>query len=163
MPVKKPALVGLPSGKSILHWPQPQWSSQPKSEQTKRHTQDVKRLSRFMMKRSGCPKKYWSFAVQSAVEYVNHSAHKATSNQVSPMTLHYGDAVDLSVFLFSLWQEIKYLEPIAFFLNEHMLPGRWIGIARSVGDAFTYPIVPEREDKRHRDCLQCNPKQGTST
>ena len=29
-----------------------------------------------------------------------------------------------------------------------MLPGRWLGITRSVGDAFTYHIVPEHEDQR---------------
>ena len=29
-----------------------------------------------------------------------------------------------------------------------MLPGRWLGIARSTGDEFMYHIVPEHKDKR---------------
>ena len=33
------------------------------------------------------------------------------------------------------------------FPADRMFPGRWLGIARSTGDEFTYNIIPEHKDK----------------
>ena len=84
-----------------------------------------------------------------AVEYLNHMAHKSINDNI-PYMLHYGNTVDISVFCFHFWQPIEYLEPTLSFPEEHMLPGRWLGIARSTGDEFTYYIVPECEHKDQR-------------
>jgi len=81
-----------------------------------------------------------------AVEYLNHMAHKSINDNIL-YTLHYGDTVDISVLPFHFWQPIEYLEPTISFPEEHMLPGRWLSIARLTGNEFTYYIVPEGEPK----------------
>jgi len=41
-----------------------------------------------------------------------------------------------------------------------MLPGRWLGIARSTGDEFMYHIVPEHKDKHHSMPIMCSVLQA---
>jgi len=118
----------------------------PHQNHAKHQIQDVKCLLRLMIKCSGCPSKYWCHVVMLTVEILNHTAHQSIDHQVL-YTLHYGDTADISVFRFHLWQEIEYLEPTISFPEDQMLPGRWLGIARSTGDEFTYHIVPEHKDK----------------
>jgi len=81
-----------------------------------------------------------------AVEILNHTAHQSIDHQV-PYTLHYGDTDDILVFHFQFGQKIEYLEPMVSFSDDQMLPGRWLGKARSTRDEFTYHIIPEHKDK----------------
>ena len=73
-------------------------------------------------------------------KYVNHIATRKlgwkTLNEC-----HFGETPDLSVFCFVFYEKIHYLEPNASFPKPNMLPGRFLGITRTTGDAFTFYIL----------------------
>jgi len=53
-----------------------------------------------------------------------------------------------SVFHFLFYEKIHYLEPNASFPKPNMLPGRFLEIARTTGDAFTFYILTKSEKGR---------------
>ena len=84
--------------------------------------------------------KYWDFAVELATEYLNPIATRKLGWK-SPHECHFGETPDLSFFSFLFYEQIHYLEPNASFPKPNMLPGRFLGIARTTGDAFTFYIL----------------------
>ena len=62
------------------------------------------------------------------------------------VTLERPQIFQFSVFLF--YEKIQYLEPNASFPKPNMLPGRFLGIARTTGDAFTFYIFTKSEKGR---------------
>jgi hypothetical protein len=54
-----------------------------------------------------------------------------------------GDTPDISVFRFIFYEPIYYLEPNVQFPKPNMLPGRFMGIARTTGDTFTFLILTD--------------------
>ena len=59
---------------------------------------------------------------------------------------HFGDTPDISVFRFIFWCPVWYYAPSQSFPRSKMLPGRFVGIARNVGDAFCFLILTEPDD-----------------
>ena len=99
------------------------------------------------MQLNDAPEKYWDFAVELAIEYLNHIA----TRKLGLKTLHechFGDPPDLSVFHFEFYEKIHYLEPNASFIKPNTLPGSFLGIARTTGDAFAFYILTKSEKGR---------------
>ena len=61
----------------------------------------------------------------------------------------YGDTSDISVFRFAWFCPIWYYDPVSF-PHTKMKKGFFLNVAFSVGDAFTYVIMPEAQLKRSR-------------
>jgi len=99
------------------------------------------------MQLNDAPEKYWDFAVELATEYLNHIATRKLGWK-TPHECHFGETPDLSVFHFLFYEQIHYLEPNASFPKPNMLPGRFLGIARTTGDAFTFYILTKSEKGR---------------
>jgi hypothetical protein len=57
-----------------------------------------------------------------------------------PIAIHEGFTTDISKFRFVFWEAVWYYEPTARYPEPNMLPGCFVGLANSVGDAFTYKI-----------------------
>ncbi len=62
------------------------------------------------------------------------------------MEAEFGNTVDILMFRFYFWQEIEFLDRLAKFPREKMRKGRFLGISWNVGDAFTYWVLPNKED-----------------
>jgi hypothetical protein len=75
-----------------------------------------------------------------AVDLINHTAVRRL-NWRTPYEILYGDTPDISVFWFIFYEPVYYLEPNIQFPKANMLPGRFLGIARTTGDAFTFVIT----------------------
>ena len=123
---------------------EPHYQHQKKAE---RRIQDIKKRARLLMQARDAPEKYWDFAVELATEYLNHIATRKLGWK-TPYEYHYGDTPDISVFHFLFFEEIYYLEPNASFPKPSMLPGRFLGIARTTGDVFTFYILTKSEKGR---------------
>ena len=94
-----------------------------------------------LMQLNNAPEKYRDFAVELASEYLNHIATRKLGWRI-PYEFHFGETPNLSVFHFLLYEEIHYMEPNASFPKPNMLPGQFLGIARTArGDAFTFYIL----------------------
>jgi hypothetical protein len=94
------------------------------------------------------PERYWDYAVEYAVELINHTAVKRLQWR-TPFERLQGDTPDISVFRFLFYEPIHYLDVKARFPQPNMLPGRFLGIARTTGDSFTFYILPGKQQGRN--------------
>jgi len=85
--------------------------------------------------------------VELATEYLNHIATKKLGWK-TPHECHFGETPDHSFFCFLVNEKMYYLEPNASFPKPNMLPGRFLGIARTTGDIFTFYILTKSEKGR---------------
>jgi hypothetical protein len=94
------------------------------------------------------PYKFWCYAVAYAVELSNHTAAKRIDWK-TPYEMHFRDTPDISVFRFSFWETVYYHDPHARFPNPNLLTGRFLGIARTTGDTFTFYIYTQKAQGRN--------------
>jgi hypothetical protein len=121
----------------------PQRTSEPTYQhqnRVERRIQDIKhRATVVLMTTHSAPSRYWDYAVECTMELINHTAVRRLSWRTPYEVLH-GDTPDISVFRFIFYEPTYYLEPNIQFPNPNMLPGRFLGIARTTGDSFTFII-----------------------
>jgi hypothetical protein len=60
-----------------------------------------------------------------------------------------GETPDISVFRFKFSEPIYYLDSNARFPQPNMLPGRFLGIARTTGDSFTFYVLTDRHKEQN--------------
>lgn len=118
-------------------------ADQQNQNKVERTIQDIKRKTKLIIDMNDAPRKFWCYAVAYAVELSNHTAAKRL-NWKTPYEAHFGDTPDISVFRFSFWETIYYHDPHARFPNPNLLAGRFLGIARTTGDAFTFYIYTQK-------------------
>lgn len=79
---------------------------------------------------------------------MNHTASRSLGWK-TPFEAHYGDTPDISVFRFEFWEPVYYHEPHLKFSHPNLLPGRFLGIARTTGDTFTFYVYTQRSKGRN--------------
>jgi hypothetical protein len=94
------------------------------------------------------PERYWDYAVEYAVELVNHTSVERL-NWKTPFEKLQGETPDISVFRFIFYEPIYYLDPIARFPHPNMLSGRFLGIAQTTGDSFTFYVLTDNHKGRN--------------
>jgi hypothetical protein len=72
----------------------------------------------------------------------NHTAHKSLKWR-TPMEEIDGETPDISVFRYSFWEPVWYLEGPAQFPERNWIKGRFLGVAWNVGDQMCYAVCPE--------------------
>ena len=85
------------------------------------------------------PLAFWCYAIEFVVDCLNHTSKKRFNGKTSKEYLS-GNTPDISVFRYSFWQPIEYLDSHAKFPNCKWKPGRFVGIAWKHGDSLTYRI-----------------------
>jgi hypothetical protein len=91
------------------------------------------------MKEHNAPNKFWDYACEYVTELINHSATRCLAWRTPYESLH-GETLDFSIFRYSFYEPIYYMDPSAKFLQHNMLPGHFLGIAHTSGDSFTFII-----------------------
>jgi hypothetical protein len=100
------------------------------------------------------PEHFWDFAAEYVTELINHTASHLNNWRTQYETLH-GDTPDISIFCFHFYEPIFYLDTSTSFPNTNMLPGRFLGFARTTGDSFTFLILPDQSGRViHRSVIQ---------
>ncbi len=123
----------------------PQCTSEPayqNQNRVERRIQDIKRRTTVLMQMHMAPSRLWDYAVKYVVELINHTAIR----KLNWRTLHellLGETPDVSVFRFAFYEPIYYHDPAQQFPAPNMLPGRFLGISRTTGDAFTFIITTD--------------------
>jgi len=108
------------------------------------------------MKEHNTPERFRCYTSEYAVELVNHTAAKRIKWK-TPYTLLHGKTPDIPVFRFSFFESIFYLNPHATFPQPNMLPGRFLDIARTTGNSFTFIIAQDTSKTGkilHRSIIQ---------
>jgi hypothetical protein len=108
------------------------------------------------MREYNAPQRFWCYSAEYAVEIINQTTARHIKWR-TPYEILHGDTPDISVFRFSFFEPIYYLNPHASYPQPNMLPGRFLGIARTTGDHFTFIIfqdIPKTERILHRSIIQ---------
>ena len=110
-----------------------------------------------LMTRTKTPLEYWCFALEYVCLLRSVLARRSLE-WISPHERFWGERPDISVFRFVFYQPIWYYDPRQSFPNPRMLPGRFLGIAQNVGDAFCFLVLTEPSttdigDNRQRTVL----------
>ena len=82
----------------------------------------------------------------------NHTASRQL-NWRTPLEANEGHTPDISPFRFHFWEPIWYFDPKSKQPQTNLKKGRWLGIARSSGDAMTYYIETEKAKSEGRNTI----------
>jgi len=90
------------------------------------------------------PLEYWCYALEY-LNYVRPLLAQQSLDWRAGQELLQGETPDISVLRFRWFAPIWYYNPRAGFPCDKMSPGFMLGIAPTVGDGFSYTILPGRE------------------
>ena len=124
----------------------------------------VRSLARNFMDTHRVPARLWDYAQEHAVEVHNHTARKALS-WLTPMECETGDTPDCSHLLyFDFYQPVWYWDnPEAKFPTQKRKLGRWLGVARNVGQALCFYILVSSGEVITRSTVKAVTDQDPST
>ena len=92
------------------------------------------------------PPSYWCYCVEFINETNGYLARQSLGWK-TPNELLLGETGDISVFRFKWFQPVWYYAPDISYPEDKMLPGFVLGIAPTVGDGFSYTILPKKDYK----------------
>lgn len=93
------------------------------------------------------PMEFWCYALEFLALVRGCLARKSLDWTPSEELL-YGETLDISVFRFPWFSPVWYYDPKESFPKDKMIPGYFLNVARNVGDAFCYEILPLKEYKK---------------
>ena len=113
----------------------------PQQNAVERRIQDVKRVTVAIMDHVNVPEELWLLATYYAIYLLNHTANSSLG-WITPIEKAFGVTPDISAITqFSFYEPIYYMDRESSFPHTKELPGRFVGIAESTGDAMTYRIL----------------------
>ena len=91
------------------------------------------------------PIHYWCYGSEHIDHLSGYLANKSLGGR-TPREALLGETPDIIVFWFRWFQPIWYYSPDTLFPEDKMIPGFFLGVAPSVGDGFSYKILPNCKD-----------------
>lgn len=125
----------------------------PNQNYAERRIQEVKKIANRIMDHTNTPDSLWVYSTKYAVDLLNQTATKRL-NWKTPLEKAFGITPDISALL-----QFSFYEPIYFYENNQFpdsteLPGRFLGLADSVGDALTYYVLTSQNNVIARSVLR---------
>ena len=108
---------------------------------------DIKTGLWFLLLKSEAPVTYWCYALTFLV-YCRQYISRRSLQYRTPYEFLFGETPDISVFRFCFYAMVWYYNPAISSPRSKMMKGRFLGIAETCGDAFTYVILPVHENER---------------
>ncbi len=101
---------------------------------------ELKKHFRRIMHRNRCPEAFWCYGLEYTCE-IRKLMARYSLDWRTPVELLTGDTPDSSEFLeFDFYGWVKFKDPKSG-LSDDLQLGRWLGVAKSVGQAMTYWIL----------------------
>ena len=91
------------------------------------------------------PIHYWCYGLEHIDHLSGYLANKSLNGR-TPREALLGETPDISVFRFRWFQPVWYYSPDTSFPEDKMIPGFFLGVAPSVGDGFSYKLLPNCKD-----------------
>jgi hypothetical protein len=79
------------------------------------------------MKKYNAPQKFWDYACEYVTELINYTAVQCLAWRTPYESLH-GETPDISVFRYSFYKLIFYMDPSVKLPQHNMLPGHFLDI-----------------------------------
>ena len=94
------------------------------------------------------PISFWCYALEFIALVRGCLARKSLNWKPSEEIL-FGETVNISVFRFPWFSPVWYYDPGQSFPHDKMKKGFFLNVSPTVGDAFSYVILPENEFQKH--------------
>lgn len=108
-----------------------------------RRIQDIKASTQQVMDRTGTPNQYWLMCTLHVCDLYNHMSLDSLSHK-TPLEAATNLKPDISAFLhYHWWQPVYFQAKGETFPTTKERMGRWLGVARNVGDALTYYVLAQ--------------------
>lgn len=125
----------------------------PWQNRSERRIQDVKRMSNRIMIHTSCPHELWTYCIMYSCDILNHTASK-TLGWRTPIEVAFGITPDISALV-----QFAFYEPVYYYASDPFpttkeLPGRFLGVAKNVGDALTYWVLTQSNQVIARSVLR---------
>ena len=125
----------------------------PWQNRAERRIQDVKRMCNKIMIHTACPHALWTYCALYACDILNHTASQNLEWR-TPIEVAFGITPDISALVqFAFYGPVYYYASDPFPITKE-LPGRFLGIAKSVGDALTYWVLTQDNQVIARSVLR---------
>lgn len=108
---------------------------------------DIKTGLWFLLLECKAPVIYWCYALTFLVYCRQYIARRSLQYR-TPYEFLFGETPDISVFRFPFYSKVWYYSPTVRSPKSKMLRGRFLGVAETCGDVFTYVILPVDESER---------------
>ena len=129
------------------HHPHPNPAENQAIKWIKYHTQTV-------LNATGAPEFVWTDCVKWITDIHNITANEALGYR-TPYEKRHGSTPDISAYIiFHFWEAILYLEANNSFPDSKELPGRFLGVAKNVGDALTFVILSQEGTHIQRSVIR---------
>lgn len=102
------------------------------------------------------PIEFWCYALEYLALVRGCLSRKSLGWRPSEELL-YGETLDISAFCFPWFSPIWYYDPHQLFPKDKMVPGFFLNVAPTVGDAFCYQILPLSEYEKFLRHKRYNP------
>ena len=107
----------------------------------------IKNWSTVLLDRSNAPDNCWFLCQEYCVEIYNHTANPSI-NWKLPLKERDGDTKDISHILMFYWYEpVLYYDKDSSYPESKELPGYFVGFANNIGDALTFKILNQSQNK----------------
>ena len=115
----------------------------PNQNYAERKIQEIKKVSNRILDHTNALDTLWSYATKHAVDVMNHTSN-ATLKWKTPIEKAFGLTPDISALVqFCFFQPIYYLDRTQPFPQSKELLSRFLGLAKSMGDALTYYVLTD--------------------
>jgi len=126
----------------------------PQQNYAERRIQEVKKIANRIMDHTNSPDSLWAYATKYAVDILNHSTSQRL-NWKTPIERAFGITPDISALTqYCFFEPIYFFDASMPFPNSKELPGRFLGLASSVGDALTYYVLTQNNTVIARSVLR---------
>ena len=106
----------------------------------------IKRATHTLMDRVAAPDSLWFLAIQYLCDVWNYTWHPVIN--MTPHQFRHGVMPDISAILqFTFYQKVFYLDHEETFPSSKERAGRWVGLAKNIGDALTCWILDEQSKR----------------
>ena len=114
----------------------------------------LKSYAQTVMNATGAPDFVWTDCLKWISEIHNLAANESLGFR-TPYEKRHGSTPEISAYiLFTFWEKILYHEPASKYPGCRELPGYFLGIAKSVGDALTFTILSETHARLNRSVIR---------
>ena len=98
-----------------------------------------------VLDQTGEPDSMWYMAAQYVADVHNICSDSKLPNAMTPLQYQSGVTPDISAYLqFTFWQAILYLDHESDWPASKERSGRWLGIAKGIGDLLTFWILDDQ-------------------
>jgi len=118
----------------------------PQQNRSERRIQEIKKGTNRILDHTGAPTSLWVYATKYFIDVLNHTSSKSLYGDKTAIEAAFGITPDISALIkYSFYEPIYVFQSETSFPDSKEIPGRFLGLAKNIGDALTYYVLTENK------------------